>query len=180
MPRKRRIIYYCAMSADGFIGRPDGAVDWLERKTPKGHYGWAAFYRSVDTVIFGRKTYDFAVAHGMPEGSPGKKNYVFSRTLTQAASPKVTVVNGDVRTFAGRLRAEKGKDIWLMGGADIAKAFVDAGELDEFFVHVIPTMLGEGIPLVASRKGDVKLRLLECKRFSDGAVRLRYAVARPK
>ncbi|MGB7586132.1 MAG: dihydrofolate reductase family protein [Terriglobales bacterium] len=176
MPRKRRIIVYVATSADGFIARADGSVDWLERPRPKGNYGGAAFFRSIDTCILGRKTYDFSVSHGEPDFYPGKKNYVFSRTLKQAASPKVTLINEDVVAFAKRLRAGKGNDIWLVGGAELIAAFLDAGHVDEFIIHVIPVMIGEGIPLAAPRHRHLPLKLLANKKFPDGVVQLRYAV----
>ncbi|MGA8153844.1 MAG: dihydrofolate reductase family protein [Terriglobales bacterium] len=175
-PCKRRIIVYMATSADGFIARPDGSVDWLDRPRPKGNYGIGTFYRSIDTCILGRKTYDFSVSFGRPEFYPGKKNYVFSRTLKEAASPEVMIANEDVASFAGRLRAEKGKDIWLVGGAEIVAAFLDAGQVDEFIVHIIPRMIGEGIPLVAPRRRDLALRLRGSKKYPDGVVELHYAV----
>src|SRR5512141_1000172 len=124
----RKIIYYVAVSADGFIARPDGAVDWLDRPQPKGNYGMGKFYQSVDTCLLGAKTYQFAAAHGMKDAYPGKKNYVFSRTLKAPGSARVEVVAEDPKRFAGRLRAEKGKHIWLVGGAELAASFFDAGE----------------------------------------------------
>jgi dihydrofolate reductase len=179
MPRsvqKRKIIVYVATSADGFIARRDGSVDWVDRPRPKGNYGMAEFYRSIDTCVLGRKTYDLSISFGMPEGYAGKKNYVFSRTLSKAASPKVSVVSEDVTVFAERLRSEKGKDVWLVGGADLVAAFLDSGQIDEFIIHVIPKIIGEGIPLVAPRRRDLRLKLLASKRFPDGVVRLHYAV----
>jgi len=176
MARKRKFIVYVAVSADGFIARGDGSVDWLNRPRPKGNYGIGAFYRSIDTCVLGRKTYDQAVRFGMPDGYAGKKNYVFSRRLAMTASPKVIVANEDVIPFARRLRAEEGKDIWLVGGAELVAAFLDAGQVDEFILHVIPTMIGEGIPLVAPRHRDLRLKLLGVKKFPDGVVRQHYAV----
>jgi dihydrofolate reductase len=174
--RKRKFIVYVATSADGFIARPDGSVEWLDRPRPKGNYGMGAFYRSIDTCIMGRKTYDVSVKFGMAEGYAKKKNYVFSRTLSKAASPKVSVISEDVTAFAERLRSEKGKDIWLVGGAELVAAFLDSGQVDEFIIHVIPTIIGEGIPLVAPRHRDLPLKLLATKRFPDGVVRLHYGV----
>jgi dihydrofolate reductase len=176
MARKRRIIVYIATSTDGFIARPDGSVDWLDRPGTKGDYGMGAFYRSIDTCILGRKTYDFMVNSGMPAAYAGKKNYVFSRNLKLAASPKVMIVNEEVAHFADRLRAQKGKDIWLVGGAEIVAAFLDADQVDEFMIHVIPTMIGAGIPLATPRHRDLSLKLLASKKFPDGVVRLHYAV----
>ena len=178
MPTKRKFIVYVATSADGFIARPDGSVDWLERPRPKGNYGMDAFYRSIDTAVIGRKNYDFAVSYGMTDPNPGKKNYVLSRTLTRAASPNVTLINEPIAPFAERLRAEKGKNIWLMGGAESIAAFLDCGQVDEFIIHVIPKMIGEGIPLVAPRHRDIPLKLLASKAFPDGVVKLHFVVRR--
>jgi dihydrofolate reductase len=142
--RKRKSIVYVAVSADGFIARPDGSVDWLDRPHPKGNYGMGAFYRSIDTCVLGRKTYDLAVSE-------------------------------DVPAFAERLRLEKGKDIWLVDGAELVAAFLDSEQVDEFIIHVIPKMIGEGIPLVAARHRDLGLKLLATKSFPDGVVKLHYA-----
>src|SRR6516165_451028 len=99
-----------------------------------------AFYRSIDTCILGRKTYEQAVKFGMAGGYSGKKNFVLSRTLTEAASPKVSVIKDGVADFAERLRGEKGKHIWLVGGAELIASFCDAASVDEFIIHVIPHM----------------------------------------
>jgi dihydrofolate reductase len=180
MPSKRKFIVYVATSADGFIARPDGSVDWLERPRPKGNYDMGTFYRSVDTCVLGRKTYDFAVKHGMPAVDPQKKVFVFSRTLQKAASPKVSIVTQDASGFGERLRAERGKHIWLMGGSELVASFLDCGQVDEFMIHVIPKIIGEGIPLVAPRHRNAALKLLGSTKFSDGVVRLHYAVRRGK
>lgn len=174
--RKRKFIVYVAVSADGFIARRDGSVDWLNLPRLKGDYGMGAFYRSIDTCVLGRKTYDLSVSFGMAEGYAGKKNYVFSRTLSKAVSPKVSIVSEPVPVFAERLRSEKGKDIWLVGGAELVAAFLDSGQVDEFMIHVIPTMIGEGIPLVAPRHRDLSLKLRASKQFPDGVVKLHYAI----
>jgi riboflavin biosynthesis pyrimidine reductase len=83
-----------------------------------------------------------------------------------------------VKAFAQRLRAASGKQIWMMGGGELIASFLDAGEIDEFDIHVIPVFIGDGIPLVAPRHRDVSLRLRSCKKYPDGVVRVRYEVAR--
>lgn len=176
MTCKRKFIVYAAVSADGFIARRDGSVDWLDRSRPKGNYGMGTFYRSIDSCVLGRQTYDLSVRFGMRDGYAGKNNYVFSRTLSKAASNKVVIVNADVTSFAERLRAERGKNIWVVGGAELVATFLDSGQVDEFMIHVIPTMIGDGIPLVAQRHRDLRLKLLSSKTFADGVVRLHYAV----
>src|SRR5258708_6604621 len=105
------------------------------------------------------------------------KNYVFTRSLSKEAAPAgVEFVNEPIKAFATRLRKKKGKDIWMMGGAGIIASFLDAGEIDEFVMHVIPKFIGEGIPLIEARRRSVALRLISCKKFMDGVVELHYAV----
>ena len=101
-----------------------------------------------------------------------------ARTLTKAASPQVLVVHEPIAAFADRLRAEIGKDKWLMGGAESIAAFLDCGQVDEFIIHVIPKIIGEGIPLIAPRHRDISLKLLTSNPFSDSVVRLHYAVGK--
>ncbi|HEY6306846.1 MAG TPA: dihydrofolate reductase family protein [Candidatus Angelobacter sp.] len=182
MAHKRRIIVYIATSADGFIARRDGSFDWLDRPRPKGNYGMGAFYRSIDTVLWGRKTCDLAIRFQEQGVSAAAfdtkvKNYVFTRTPPQSAAPEgIKFINEPIKTFAAGLRAKKGKNIWIMGGAGIIASFLDEGEIDEFIIHVIPKLIGEGIPLVAPRHRTIPLDLILCKKFPDGVVRLHYAV----
>ncbi len=182
MVRKRKIIVYIATSADGFIARSDGSVDWLDRPRPKGNYGMGTFLESIDTVLWGRKTCDMALDF-QKKGVPGSafdtrvKNYVFTRgPLPSAAPAGVEFLNEPVKSFATRLQKKKGKDIWMMGGAGIIGSFLDAGEIDEFMIHVIPTFIGEGIPLIASGRRTVPLKLISCTKFPDGVVGLHYTV----
>lgn len=103
---------------------------------------------------------------------------MFSRKRSTRAAPGVEFVSGPVKAFAQRLRAMPGKHIWMMGGAGLIGSFLDAGEIDEFDIHVIPVFIGEGIPLVAPRHRDVLLHLRSSKKYPDGVVRLRYQVPR--
>jgi dihydrofolate reductase len=182
MTRKRKIIVSVATSADGFIGRTDGSVDWLDRPRPKGNYGIGAFYQSIDTILWGRKTCDMAFAFqekGVAEAAfdTNMKNYVFTHTPPSSALPKgVEFVNEPIKKFASRLRAKKGKDIWVMGGAGIIASFLDEGEVDEFILSVVPVLIGEGIPLLAPRHRTVPLKLLASTKFADGLVKLHYSV----
>jgi dihydrofolate reductase len=107
------------------------------------------------------------------------KNYVFTGTLLSSAAPNgIEFVNKPIKAFAARLRAKKGKDIWMMGGAGIIASFLDEGEIDEFILSVIPTLIGEGIPLIAPRHRTVPLKLISCTKFIDGVVTLHYSVPR--
>ncbi len=178
MKRQRKIIVYIATSADGYIARPDGGVEWLNRPRPRGNYSMAGFFNLIDTILWGRKTYDFAVRMGAKDGGAGPKirNYVFSHQPQASPSPQVEFVNEPPGAFAQRLRAQPGKNIWMMGGAGIIASFLDAGEVDEFIIHVVPVFIGEGIPLVQPRHRLVPLALLSSRRYPDGIVRLHYRV----
>jgi dihydrofolate reductase len=90
----------------------------------------------------------------------------------------VKFISAPVEAFAQRMRATPGKHIWVMGGGELIASFLDAGEIDEFDIHVIPTFIGDGIPRVARRHGDVPLRLRSARKYPDGVVRLRYDIAR--
>ena len=173
----RKVIVYIATSADGYIARPDGDVAWLDRPMPKGSYGMGAFYKSIDTVLMGRKTYDIALKFGQ-ESYTGKKNYIFSRKRRKSLVPNVEFVNEMVGDFMRRLRSVKGKNIWLVGGGELIGALLDEGQIDEFIIHVIPIFIGEGIPLIHPRHRSVQLTLLSSNAYPDGVVRLHYSVLR--
>jgi dihydrofolate reductase len=178
---KRKIIVMIATSADGFIARKDGTYDWLDRPSPAGDYGMAKFFKSIDTIIWGRKTYDMVVQfekEGKPYPTmPGITHYAFSRKPPKKVLPGFEFVTEPIPKFVKRLRAQKGKNIWMMGGGGIIGSFLDAGGIDEFMIHVIPTIIGEGIPLISPRRRTAELNLLSVKKYSDGVVKLHYSVS---
>lgn len=177
---RRKIITYIATSADGYISRSDGNVDWLNRPSTAGDYGMGDFFKTIDTILWGRKT--FAPVEAGKHGggsSKGIKNYVFTTNPPRESSKKnIEYVNEPIGEFAKRLRRTEGKNIWMMGGAGIIGSFLDAGEIDEFMIHVIPVFIGEGIPLIQPRNLEVQLKLLSTKSYEDGVVRLHYEVER--
>ena len=175
--KKRKIIVSIATSADGFIARPDGGVDWLDRPRVKGDYGLGEFFKTIDTILWGRKTYAKGLEMGMKASTfPGVKNFVFSRSPQKSLAPGFEFVAEPVQAFIRRLRKQAGKDIWMMGGGGIIASFLDEGEIDEFSIHVIPVFIGEGIPLIQPKHRTVPLDLLSTKKFSDGVVHLNYRV----
>ena len=176
MPRK--IIVNLATSADGFIARPNGDLDWLTgRARPKGGYGLPAFERSVDAKILGRRTFERSLELGarFREGT----YYVFSQRPRPADVPEtVAWVSEPIGAFARRVRRRSGKNIWLMGGGELIGAFLDAHAVDELVITTIPVLIGEGLPLLGRKPRSVALRLLDLKNFSDGSIQRRYAVKR--
>ncbi|HEY6339824.1 MAG TPA: dihydrofolate reductase family protein [Candidatus Sulfotelmatobacter sp.] len=180
--KPRKIIVYIATSADGYIARPDGDVAWLDRPRVKGNYGMGAFFKTIDTILWGRKTYAKGIEMGMKASDFGRgiKNYVFSRNPQKSLLPEFQFVKDPIKPFARQLRKQAGKNIWMMGGGEIIASFLDEGEIDEFSIHVIPVLIGEGIPLIQPRHRSIPLKLRSIKKFPDGVVHLHYEVPRQK
>jgi dihydrofolate reductase len=174
---KRKIIVNIATSADGYVARTDGSLDWLTRRpAPKGFYGLPEFSRSVDVKILGRKTFDLSVKMGA-SFSADDVHYVFSRQPPPASVPAgVQFITEPIKAFVERLRKQPGKNIWMMGGGEIIGSFLDEGAIDEFIITLVPAFIGEGIPLIAPRHRDVPLRLLSLQQFPDDVVQLHYEV----
>ena len=107
--KKRKIIVSLATSADGFIARKDGGIDWLDRPRPKGNYGMGEFWKSIDTILLGRKTYDFVVqfvrsGKSIPKQKHEPKHYVFSHRPPKKVLPGFEFVKEPIKKFATRLR----------------------------------------------------------------------------
>ena len=177
MTKPRKVIVHIATSADGYIARSDGDLEWLtSRPAPAGFYGMNTFMRSIDTKVLGRKTYEVSRRMGAKFGSEGR-SIVFSRQSPPAdAPPGVEFVSEAIGPFISRLREQPGKDIWLMGGGDIIASFLDERAIDEFVISVAPVFIGDGIPLIARRHRHVPLESRSTERFEDGLVQLRYGV----
>ena len=175
MTKRRKVIVHIGTSADGYIARPDGDLEWLtSRPKPEGFYGMSAFMKSIDTRLLGRKTYEISLRMGAKFDS---RTIVFSRHAPAAAAPSgVEFVNGPIGPFVSRLREQRGKDIWLMGGGELIASFLDEHAIDEFVVSVVPVFIGDGIPLIARRHRHVPLDLRSVERFDDGLVQLHYRV----
>ncbi len=174
---KRKIIVNLATSADGYIARPDGDIEWLTaRPAPKGFYDMGKFTRSIDTKLLGRKTYDVSVQMGAKFDTT-TRTCVFSRRPPPASVPAGAEFVGEtIGSFVRRLRDGKGKNIWMMGGGEIIASFLDERAIDEFIISIVPVFIGEGIPLIARRHRHVPLSLRSVRRFSDGVVQLHYLV----
>ena len=177
MTQRRKIIVHIATSAEGYIARHDGNLDWLAgRPAPKGFYDMPTFMRSVDAKILGRRTFDLSVGMGA-HFNANDRHYVFSRQPPPASVPDgVEFVTHPIGEFVKRLREQPGKNIWMMGGGEIIASFLDEGAIDEFIISIVPIFIGEGIPLIAQRHREVPLKLRSVKSFPDGVVQLHYDI----
>lgn len=172
----RNVKFQVAMSLDGYIDGPTGDYDWIIRDPA---IDFAAFFRTFDTVLLGRRTYELASTKGPGAGMPGKEVYVFSRTLRPEDHPGVKVV-AEAEPTVSALRAKDGKDIWLMGGGDLFRCLLGAGLVDAVEVAVVPVLLGGGVPLLPPRpeSKSVRLNLTTTRRYRSGIVSVSYQVDR--
>jgi dihydrofolate reductase len=175
-PRPIRFLGYIAASADGRIADADGGVGWLD-PYPGEAFGYDAFIRDIGTVVMGRASYDFC--RGLPEWPyPGRRTVVLTHRDPGPVprGAEVAFRAGDVGALAAELSRGAGGDVWVMGGGDVLRQFLDAGRLDSLEVYVIPVILGGGPPLFPpGRRHD--LRLAEAAPCGRGVVRLRYTPA---
>lgn len=166
----RRVRYFVASSLDGYIARTDGSIGWLFHDAD---YGYAAFYSTIDTVVMGRTTYELSLSLG-PYPFSGKKAYVFSKSRGGTRDEHAEFVAGDVGAFVAGLCAQPGRDIWLVGGAQLAREFLAADLIDEYIVSIHPVLLGSGIPLFPVNGRETVLRFEGVRSFPSGLVQVRY------
>lgn len=175
----RKIVLGLGISIDGYIARPNGEVDYLFM--PKD-YSMAPFFATIDTAIMGRKTLDAALkmGGGSFSGGGGMATYVLSHSQPPGERDRLTFVNESPAAFVERLRQRKGKDIWLMGGGELAREFLKADLVDELYIGVVPVLLGEGLPLFPSGFPQRNFALVENKTYSKGMIALKYKRVRRK
>jgi dihydrofolate reductase len=176
--RTRKVTFGGACSLDGFFARKDDSVDWLMWSDEAGEI-MQDYWKTIDTVVMGRKTYEVGLKMTKGKGNPysGFKSYVFSRTLKPgAAAGSTEVIASDAVAFVRKLKRERGKDICVMGGGELAHALLEGGVIDEMGFNLHPVMLGEGVPLFHEMKRQIDLELLDCQRFKNGCVYVLYRV----
>jgi dihydrofolate reductase len=173
-----RIKLYIACSLDGFIAREDGSIDWLTEyeNNPETDYGYSKFYSSIGTVLMGRKTYEQVLGFGdWPYG--GKKTYVFTRQAEPLRREKnVEFISGNVGEFVRRLKEDTDEDIWLVGGSQLIKAFLEENLVEDLIVFVVPIILGNGIPLFDRIGKEIRLKAGRVERYDNGLVGIEYRI----
>ena len=173
----RKVTFGGGNSLDNYIARKDHAVDWLLWSDEVAAFV-AEFWKTIDTVVMGRKTYEVAAKSGTPF-YPGVKNYVFSRTLKETPAANITLVAEEAGEFVRRLKQQEGKGICVMGGGELARSLFEAGLIDEIGFNIHPVLLGSGIPLFHPMSRQIDLELLECRALSNGCVYVTYRVGKP-
>jgi dihydrofolate reductase len=169
----RKIILQVAVSLDGFIEGPNGEIDWCFTDQD---YGMKDFFKQIDTLFMGRKTYELMLTMGddATSGFPKLKQYVFSTTLNEVQEG--IIVGDDLESEVEKIRNEQGKDIWLFGGGNLTTSFMNLKLVVELWLAVHPVILGGGKPLFDNLKERIVLKHLDTKTYSTGLVFLKYAI----
>lgn len=176
----RKVILNVAVSLDGYIEGPNGEYDWC---FTDHDYGLRDFYNRVDTMFYGRKSWELFGNYSPPAGSSeteknifammaDKKNYVFSRTLKYVKG--AFLISSNIEEEVNKIKQQEGKDIHLFGGASLITTFINSNLIDEYHLAVHPIILGAGKPLFIDIKERKKLRLVDSKAYQTGLVMLTY------
>lgn len=169
----RKVILGLAVSLDGYIEGPKGEYDWCFTDQD---YGMGEFFKRVDSLFIGRKTYQMMQTMGEGgTGLPRFKEYIFSNTLSQVREG-ASLVKGNIREEVLKIKQQQGKDIWLFGGGELTSSLMNMDLVDEINLAVHPVLLGGGKPLFNNIKDRIHLVLTEAKTYPTGLVALIYQV----
>lgn len=172
----RKISLFIAMSLDGYIAKPNDDLSFLKLVEKKDEdYGYAEFTSKIDTIIIGRKTYDYVLKEiGASHYDNGNRDvYVITRTERPKVG-KTTFYTGNLTELVSRLKSEKGKNIYCDGGAEIINELLKHDLIDELTISVIPVLLGSGTRLFKDGRPEQMLEFISAKTFETGLVQLHY------
>jgi dihydrofolate reductase len=172
----RRVTYGGANSLANYLAGPGEAIDWLRWSDDAAAIA-AESFKGVDTMLMGRKTFEFAQRMGGGPVLTGVTTYVFSRTLERLpAGADAELVREDAADFVRRLKSEPGGGILVMGGGELGSALIEAGLVDEIGLSIHPVLLGAGTPVFHPLSRRIELELIEARPLARECVLVRYRV----
>ena len=168
----RKLVLGLGISLDGYIARRDGSLDFLFM--PKD-YSMAPFFKTIDTAVMGRKTWEASLKMGGGSfGGASMTWYVMSGSQPPGKRGGLVFTNQTPAALIAEIRKRRGKNIWLMGGGELARDFLQADLVDELYLGIVPLLLGEGRPLFPSGFPQRDFALVENETFSQGLIALKY------
>lgn len=172
----RKTILFIAMSLDGYIADENGNIDWLngQSKDSENADTYFEFIKNIDTVLMGWNTYHQIITELAPNNWPygDLYSYVFTHH-TKKSSKNITFTSQDPIALLNKLKNKDGKNIWICGGANLINQLLKANVIDEYYISIIPTLLGDGIKLFDKLPEEKKLTLISTKNY-NGIVEVVY------
>jgi len=175
----RKIKLYIAVSLDGYIARHNGDLDWLIEDYPitaDMNYGYDDFFKSVDTIIMGGRTYRDIMCMDVVWPYKDKTTYVITRNPVMPKD-NINFITENVIETISQLRGKDRKDIWLVGGGELTTMLLNHDLIDEMIITYIPVILGNGIALFPNNPKESKWDLVENKSYDNGALSVRYKLS---
>ncbi|MCZ2085305.1 MAG: dihydrofolate reductase family protein [Ignavibacteriales bacterium] len=170
----RKVILYIAASLDGYIAKPNDDLSFLSIvQKDDEDYGYSVFINSVDTVILGRKTYDWVMKQVPVFPHADKNTFIITRNAKPSIG-KVNFYSGSLKELISKLKSESGKNIFIDGGAEIVHELLKENLIDEFIISIIPVLVGSGIKLFKDGRPEQTLELVSVKKFEKGLAQLHY------
>lgn len=172
----RKISLFIAMSLDGYISKPNDDLSFLKLVEKEGEdYGYSEFISTIDTIIIGRKTYDYVLKEIGPSHYDNDQRDVYVITRTERPQVGRTIFyTGNSSELVKRLKSEEGKNIYCDGGAEIINELLKHDLIDEFKISVIPILLGNGTKLFKDGRPEQTLEFVAVKSFETGLTQLQY------
>lgn len=174
MTEERKAAMFIASSLDGYIATKDESLDWLYSVEGKGDNGYSKFYEDVDTVIMGKKTYDWLMNQDLSTFPyEGKERYVFTHSSLE--DKNVISTDEAPAKFIERMKRNKGGKMWVVGGGELIHSFLKEKLVDEIIITIAPSIIGRGIPLFKEGGYSLDLNLIGIQQFNQFA-ELHYEV----
>ena len=172
----RALKIFIATSLDGYIAKPGDDLSFLKMVEKEGEdYGYAEFTAGIDTVIIGRRTYDWVVRQiGSSHYDNGERKVYVVTHSQQPDQGKISFYNGDPGDLVRRLKTEKGKDLYCDGGAAIINQLLEQNLVDELTISIVPVLLGSGTRLFKDGRPEQVLELISSRSFDTGLTQLHY------
>lgn len=170
----RRLILYIATSVDGYIAGPDDDLGFLSTVAKQGEdYGYGAFIDTVDTVILGRKTYEWVMKHVNTFPHADKEAYIVTRT-PRPSNGNITFYTGDLTDLVNHLKQLEGKNIFCDGGAEVVHELMKSNLIDEWIISIVPVMMGNGTKLFKDGRPMLEMELVSSKSYDTGLTQVHY------
>lgn len=172
----RKLSVFIATSLDGYIAKPNDDLDFLKLVDKEGEdYGYSAFTKNIDTIILGRKTYDYVLKEiGSSHYDNGQRDvYVITRTERPSVG-RTTFYSGNLTDLVQRLKSENGKNIYCDGGAEVINELLNNDLIDELIISVIPILVGNGTRLFKDGRPEQQLEFVRSQSFDTGLTQLHY------